>query len=82
MISYAPFWETLKNSQESTYTLVNKYGISSSTIYRFRHGRPVSSETLNTLCHILDCRIDQLIEYIPHPDDQKTLKKKQGAEMV
>ena len=32
MIDYSPFWKTLKASSESTYTLINKHHISSSTI--------------------------------------------------
>ncbi len=36
MICYSPFWETLKKSLESTYTLINNYHISSSTIDKLR----------------------------------------------
>ena len=36
MISYAAFWATLKESQESTYTLIKNHHISSSTLDKLR----------------------------------------------
>ena len=43
MISYTPFWKTLKEKGESTYTLIEKYGISSATIDRLRNGKGIST---------------------------------------
>lgn len=63
MISYEPFWETLKRKGESTYTLINKYGISSATIDRIRKGNGITTQKLNDLCEILDCRVQDIIEY-------------------
>lgn len=36
MIDYSPFWMTLQNSDESTYTLIKDYKVSGSTIDRLR----------------------------------------------
>ncbi|MCM1113894.1 MAG: helix-turn-helix transcriptional regulator [Clostridium sp.] len=63
MIDYAPFWETLKNSNESTYTLINNYNISSSTINRLRKGQGISTNTIDDLCRALKCRVENIIEY-------------------
>lgn len=63
MISYEPFWETLKRKGESTYTLINKHGISSATIDRIRKGNGITTQKLNDLCEILDCRVQDIIEY-------------------
>lgn len=65
MISYAPFWETLKASNESTYTLINKHNISSATIDRIRKGNGISTLKINDLCAILKCRVEDIILYIP-----------------
>ncbi len=70
MISYRPFWETLSMSSETTYTLIKNHHISSSTIDKLRKNRPVNTTTLNDLCKILCCRIEQIAEYIPNDDDQ------------
>ena len=50
MIVYTPFWETLKKSKESTYTLINHHRISSSTIDKLRKNKPITTTTLNDLC--------------------------------
>ena len=70
MIVYTPFWETLKASNESTYTLIRKHHISSSTIDKLRRNKPLNTTTLNDLCRILNCRIEDIAEYIPCDEDQ------------
>lgn len=71
MISYSPFWKTLKNSTETTYTLINKHRISSATIDKLRKDKPMNTTTLNDLCRILGCRLEEIAEYIPNDNDQK-----------
>ncbi len=71
MILYGPFWETLKKSKESTYTLIYKYGLSSSTINRLRKNLPISTVTLNDLCRILNCSVEDILLYIEDEGDQK-----------
>ena len=71
MIVYTPFWETLKKSGESTYTLINKHRISSSTIDKLRKNKPVTTTTLNDLCRILDCSLDKVAQYVPNQEDQQ-----------
>ena len=64
MISYKPFFETLKSKNISTYTLINKYGISSATIDRIKKGGGITTTKLNDLCEILDCKIEDIIVFI------------------
>ncbi|MBR3707117.1 MAG: helix-turn-helix transcriptional regulator [Firmicutes bacterium] len=68
MITYEPFWKTLKEKNQSTYTLINLHGLSSSTVNRLRHNQPINTTTLDDLCRILECDVAQIIRYIP---DQK-----------
>lgn len=63
MISYEPFWRTLKTKALSTYTLINKFNISSSTIDRMRKGNGISTAKIDDLCKILGCRVEDIIEY-------------------
>jgi len=63
MIKYDPFWNTLKERGESTYTLINKYGISSATIDRIRKEKGITTQKLNDLCNILKCRVEDIIVY-------------------
>ncbi len=70
MISYQPFWATLKNSPETTYTLITKHHISSATIDKLRKDKPMNTTTLNDLCRILNCRLEHIAQYIPSENDQ------------
>lgn len=70
MITYEPFWNTLKHSEESTYTLIYNYNLSSSTIDRLRKNKPLSTTTINDLCRILDCDINDIISYKRSESDQ------------
>lgn len=65
MITYAPFWKTIKEKGESTYTLIEKHGISSATIDRLRKNKGISTAKINDLCRILDCSVSEVLEYIP-----------------
>ena len=70
MITYMPFWKTLKDSQESTYTLIHKHKISSSTIDKLRKNKAITTTTLNDLCRILVCQVQDILEYAPSEEDQ------------
>jgi len=70
MIVYDPFWETLKRSGFSTYVLIKEYRISSSTIDKLRNNKPISITTLNDLCRILKCRVEEVVVYVPSDEDQ------------
>lgn len=65
MISYAPLWDTMKKKAATTYTLRFKGGISGSTILRLQTSQSVSTNTLDALCKILDCPLNEVIVYVP-----------------
>lgn len=65
MISYTPLWETMKKCGATTYTLQVKGGISSSTIRRLKAGESVSTNTLDTLCQVLGCHLEDVAVYQP-----------------
>lgn len=62
MIVYDRLWEYLKKSGVSQYRLLVS-GISNSTLSRLKHNKPVSTETLDKLCTILDCKLEEIIEF-------------------
>ena len=64
MISYAPFYKTIKEKNISTYKLINDYGISRSLLDRLKHNKPITTVTLNDLCAILGCKVEDIMEYI------------------
>lgn len=70
MIDYSPFWQTLKLSDETTYTLINKHHISSATIDKLRKNKPMNTTTINDLCRILNCNVQDILTYVPSDTDQ------------
>ncbi len=70
MIDYSPFWNTLENSTETTYTLINHHHVSSAIIDKLRKNKPMNTTTLNDLCRILGCRLEEIAQYVPSDTDQ------------
>ena len=70
MISYGPLWETMRRKGATTYTLQMKGGISSSTIRRMKAGQSVSTNSLDTLCRILDCGLEDIVAYLPDEEEK------------
>lgn len=64
VVSYAPLWRTLGEKGESTYTLINKYGINPRTINNLRHNRGITVYTLERLCDILHCTPNDILEFV------------------
>lgn len=64
LISYKPFWKTLKEKNITTYMLINKYNISSATIDRMKKGNGISTMKIDDFCRILSCDVSDIIEYV------------------
>jgi len=65
MISFDPLWKTLKEKNISQYSLNKDYGLSTGTLDALRQNRSITLNTLNDLCKILDCKVEDIITYIP-----------------
>lgn len=64
MITYKPFYNTIKKKNISTYKLINEYNISRSLLDRLKHNKPITTVTINDLCEILDCSVVDIVEYV------------------
>ena len=64
MMSFEPLWRTLKQKNLSTYKLINEYGLSKGLIDNLKHNRNVTLLTVEQLCRILDCRVEDIVFYI------------------
>jgi DNA-binding Xre family transcriptional regulator len=61
----------MRRTGESTYTLIKHHRISGSTIDKLRKNKPLTTTTINELCRILNCRVEDIMEYVPSEEDQK-----------
>ena len=68
MIVYDKLWVQLKEKGVSQYRL-NKSGISHSTLTRLKRNQYVSTDTINKICSILHCRIEDIMEFIEDDSD-------------
>ena len=63
MIVYDRLWKTMKEKGVSQYRLIKEYHISTGQLDRLRKNENISTYTLNQLCEILDCTLDEIAEY-------------------
>lgn len=61
MISYKPFFDTLLKKGITEYHLIFKEGISANTIHRMKKGLPITTKTVDILCFILNCEVEDII---------------------
>ena len=63
MITYEPFFNTLKRKEISTYRLINNYGFSKGTLDSLKQNKNITMETLNYICNLLECESSDVIRY-------------------
>lgn len=60
MIKYDKLWVTMKLKGVTQYDLTQKYNLSKSLLHRLRNNEGISMNSINTLCNILDCNIEDI----------------------
>ena len=65
MIVFDKLWAVMREKGVSTYLLRERCGIDSKTIRRLRANDNMETKTLNKLCAALDCRLEDIAEYVP-----------------
>lgn len=63
VIIYDRLWQTMKEKGITQYALINKYHISPGQITRLKRNESVSTHTIEMFCEILDCKIEDIMEY-------------------
>lgn len=65
MIIYDRLWTIMKTRKISQYDLYTKYNMNRSQLNRLRHNQNVTTNTLDKLCNILHCRVEDIMEHVP-----------------
>ena len=63
MILFNKLWQTMKEKGVTTYTLREKHNIDTRTIRRLKANQNTTTNTLNILCNILDCSLQDIVEH-------------------
>ena len=71
MITYDPLWETMKTRGVSQYRLIKNYGVSSGQINRLKKNAYVSTHTIEVLCRILNCRVEEIMQFETDFDEEE-----------
>lgn len=69
MIKFDRLWITMKNKGISQYKLIKDYGVDNAQLHRLRHNMVVKTITIDNLCRILDCNVEEIMEYV-HDEDK------------
>lgn len=64
MIVFDKLWVTMEKRGLSTYQLREKCGFDSKTIRRLRANENMETKTLNKLCLVLTCKLEDIAEYV------------------
>ena len=69
MIKYDRLWETMKKKGVTQYDLYTRHNVNRAQLDRLRHDRNVEDNTIDRLCNILECRVEDIMEHVP--DDNR-----------
>lgn len=65
MIVYDRLWKTMKARGITQYALYTHYNVNRSQLDRLRKNQNVQTNTIDRLCNILQCRVEDIMEQIP-----------------
>lgn len=75
MIKYDRLWKTMKKKGISQYDLYTHYEITRSLLDRLRKNKNVEVYTLDRLCSILSCNLEDIVEYVPEESTTPNLEE-------
>lgn len=71
MIKYTRLWATMKEKGISQYKLIEDYGVDRAQLHRLRKNMVIKTVTIDNLCRILNCNVEDIMEYIPDEPEQE-----------
>ena len=63
MIVYNRLWDTMRKQNMTQYKLIHTYSVSPGQITRLKRNQNVNTHTIDMLCEILDCSVEEVMEY-------------------
>ena len=62
-VSYNRLWKLLIDKDMTKTDLIKKARISTNAMAKMGKGEDVRMETLIKICHVLNCKIDNIVDY-------------------
>ncbi len=79
MVRYTRLWDTMKKKGISQYRLITYYKVSAGQIGRLKKNMHVSTHTLEMLCNILQCPVEDIMEIIVDAPAEEPTKKQSST---
>ena len=73
MISYDNLWKVMKEKGITQYALIKNHRVSPAQITRLKRNESVSTHTIDVFCRILDCNVEDIMQYIPSEEQERPL---------
>lgn len=74
-----PFYRTLQDKKITKYQLIYHWGISSNTLRRMGLNEPINTTTLNELCLILDCKVEDILSFEPTEEELQDTEQRKAS---
>ena len=71
-ISYKKLFHLLIEQDMTTSQLQKKAGFSANDIARLKRNSPVSLETIESICHTMNCGVDDIMDFVPDVNSNDT----------
>ena len=65
MIKFDRLWKTMDKKGITQYDLYTHHNVNRSQINRLRHNQNVEVNTIDRLCNILQCNVEDIMEHSP-----------------
>ena len=69
MIKFDRFWVTMEKKGITQYDLYTEHNVNRALLDRLRHNKNIEMNTIDKLCNILGCNIEDIMEHVP--DDNR-----------
>lgn len=67
-VTYKKLWKLLKEKNMKKIELQRRAGISGNILARMGKNEYISLESVEKICYVLDCRTDDILEFMPEGD--------------
>lgn len=76
MITYKKLWDLLSEKNISKFKFKTATNIGGNTFDSLKKNLSVTTDTLNTICMVLDCKLEDIVEYVnDETEKQKFIDK-------
>lgn len=70
-VCYNKLFKVMIDQKISNAELRKRAGISANIISKLKHDRYISLDSIEKICGVMGCSVDQMLEFVPEQDEVK-----------